>query len=90
VIAQRSVATKEANKKAIAEGKPPLHGVVGKQRKKTAKNVAYAAQPPPHHQRPRGRQRAPSEPRRRAAAPEASPRRDFDDHARRTNGVAHS
>jgi hypothetical protein len=42
-IAQKAALTKALNKKAIAEGRLPLHGVVGKQRKKGAKNAAYAA-----------------------------------------------
>lgn len=42
--AQKAVATKKANKKNVAEGKPPTHGVVGKTAQKKAQKAAYAAQ----------------------------------------------
>jgi len=42
-IADKAASTRRANKKAIAEGKAPLHGAVGKQRKNAAKNAAYLA-----------------------------------------------
>jgi hypothetical protein len=41
-IAAKGVATRRLNKAAEAEGKAPLHGQVGKARKKSAKNAAYA------------------------------------------------
>ncbi len=50
-IAQKGVATRKANAKAKAEGKPPTHGKVGKSRKKQAALAALAAAasaaPPP-------------------------------------------
>jgi hypothetical protein len=49
-IAQRGVSTKEMNKKAVAEGKAPVHGKVGKSRKRSAEKAALAgttAAPPP-------------------------------------------
>ncbi len=42
--AQKAVATKKANKKDAAEGKPPTHGGVGKAAQKKAQKAAYAAQ----------------------------------------------
>lgn len=42
-IAKKGVATRKANAKAAAEGKPTTHGAVGKQRKKKAAAVALAA-----------------------------------------------
>jgi hypothetical protein len=41
-IAQRGVSTKAMNKKAIAEGKAPVHGKVGKSRKRSAEKAALA------------------------------------------------
>jgi hypothetical protein len=43
VIAARGVATRKANKKAIAEGKPPTHGAVGKKAAKRAAKAALAS-----------------------------------------------
>ena len=64
VIAQKALSTKQANKKAIAEGKAPLHGVVGKQRKTSAKNAAYASATatPPAHPAPATGGASPAEP----------------------------
>ena len=45
-IAQKGVATKRANKKAIAEGKAPVHGLIGKQRKKAADKAIVASATP--------------------------------------------
>jgi hypothetical protein len=45
-IAQKGAATKRANKKAIAEGKAPVHGKVGKQRKKAADKAILASVAP--------------------------------------------
>jgi hypothetical protein len=42
VIAARAVATRKANKKAIADGKSPTHGVVGKRATKKAAKAALA------------------------------------------------
>ena len=47
-IAKKGLATKAANKKAIANGEPATHGAVGKQRKKAAANAALAAQTATH------------------------------------------
>jgi hypothetical protein len=43
MIALKGVATRRANEKAVAEGRAPLHGTVGKRRKRAARNAAYAA-----------------------------------------------
>jgi hypothetical protein len=44
MIARKAVSTKRANKKAVAEGKAPVHGQVGKKRKKAAdKAIVLAA-----------------------------------------------
>jgi hypothetical protein len=42
-IATRAAATKKANKKAIAEGRAPTHGVVGKKRQKAANKAIVAS-----------------------------------------------
>jgi hypothetical protein len=42
-IAKKGVSTRRANKKALAEGKAPVHGQVGKQRKKAADKAIVAA-----------------------------------------------
>jgi hypothetical protein len=42
--AQKAVATKKANKKNAADGKPPTHGGVGKAAQRKAQKAAYAAQ----------------------------------------------
>jgi len=42
-IASKGAATRRLNKKAIAEGKPPTHGGVGKKRKRAAMVAAAAA-----------------------------------------------
>ncbi len=42
-IAQKAASTKRLNKKAIAEGKPPIHGGVGKKRLKAANKAIVAA-----------------------------------------------
>jgi hypothetical protein len=45
VIAKKAVSTKRANKKAVADGKAPIHGQVGKRRKKAAdKAIVLAAE----------------------------------------------
>jgi hypothetical protein len=41
-IAKKAVATKKANKKNVAEGKPPTHGKVGKAATKAAEKAALA------------------------------------------------
>jgi len=43
VIAQKGASTRMANKKAVAEGKTPVHGKVGKQRQRAAEKGALAA-----------------------------------------------
>lgn len=45
-IAKKAVATKAANKAAVAKGLPPTHGAVGKQRLKAADKAVLAAHPP--------------------------------------------
>ena len=48
-IAQRSAATRKANRLLVQEGKPPTKGKVGKKAKKAAEAAgASAAVPPPH------------------------------------------
>jgi len=42
-IAHKAVSTKRANKKAVAEGKEPTHGKVGKKRQKSADKAIVAA-----------------------------------------------
>jgi hypothetical protein len=43
VIAQKAAATRKANRKAIAEGKPPVKGQVGKRRQRAAQKAALLA-----------------------------------------------
>jgi hypothetical protein len=43
-IAQKAVSTKRLNTKAVSEGKPPVHGGVGKKLQKKAAKAALAAQ----------------------------------------------
>jgi hypothetical protein len=42
-IAAKAVSTKRANKQAKAEGKPPVHGAVGKRNQRKAEKAALAA-----------------------------------------------
>jgi hypothetical protein len=42
MIAQKAASTKRLNKQAIAEGKPPIHGAVGKRRQRAAEKAAAA------------------------------------------------
>jgi hypothetical protein len=42
-VAQTALATKKANKQAVAEGKAPIHGKVGKRRQRAAEKAALAA-----------------------------------------------
>jgi hypothetical protein len=42
-IAQKGVSTKKLNKKAVAEGKPPTHGAVGKKAQRKAQKEALAS-----------------------------------------------
>ena len=41
-IAQKGASTKRMNKQAIAEGREPTHGKVGRKRRKAAEKAAYA------------------------------------------------
>jgi hypothetical protein len=41
-IAQKAASTRRLNKKAVAEGKPPYHGAVGKKRQRQAEKAAAA------------------------------------------------
>jgi len=43
VIANKAASTRRLNRKAVAEGKPPIHGAVGKKRKAAADKAAGAA-----------------------------------------------
>jgi hypothetical protein len=46
-IAKKSVSTKRLNKQAVAEGKPPYHGLVGKRRQRKDEKAAAAQQAQP-------------------------------------------
>jgi hypothetical protein len=99
-IAQKAVSTRAANKKAIAEGKPPLHGAVGRERKRAAKNAAYAASTstPPAQPAPAAASASPSEPAPVAVAaaggasplPAVTPTPAVTSPSGSLNGAAHS
>jgi hypothetical protein len=74
VIAHKAVATRRMNKQAEAEGKQPLHGQVGKKRKRAAEKAAGAAQA----QQPAQHPQQPAQPQPATPPPTAS------------NGAAHS
>jgi hypothetical protein len=79
--AKQGAATRQLNKKAIAEGKPPTHGAVGKKRQRATEKQAVATLAAG------GATTAPAQP---ATAPTAPPATPTPAPATGSNGAAHT